>query len=56
MIKTQRSTATAVAMCRRETNLFFFTLGDGSLPLGRNCATCVFEKSRNRVVLDGGDF
>lgn len=43
-------------MCRRETNLFFFTLGDGSLPLGRNCATCVFEKSRNRVVLDGGNF
>lgn len=43
-------------MCRRETNLFFFTLGDGSLPLGRNCATCVFEKSRNRVVLDGGIF
>lgn len=43
-------------MCRRETNLFFFTLGDGSLPLGRNCATCVFEKSRNRVVLVGGIF
>lgn len=43
-------------MCRREANLFFFTLGDGSLPLGRNCASCVFEKSRNRVVLDGGDF